>query len=47
MLQECPDVSSACSRLCEMYDVDDQTLREDLAAFIERLVARGLLRVDD
>jgi coenzyme PQQ synthesis protein D (PqqD) len=46
VLQEFPDASEACDRLCAIYDVDDETLRSDLAAFIARLADAGLLRVD-
>ena len=43
-LDECPDVAAAHAQLCERYEVDPEVLREDLAAFVERLVELELLR---
>jgi Coenzyme PQQ synthesis protein D (PqqD) len=42
-LEESPDVATAFVRLRDTYEVDEQTLRDDLAEFVERLVALGLL----
>jgi hypothetical protein len=42
-LEAAPDVATAFTQLCELYEVDDETLGRDLAAFIERLVASGML----
>jgi Coenzyme PQQ synthesis protein D (PqqD) len=43
VLEAAPDVATACTRLCELYEVDEETLRRDLAAFIEQLVTSGML----
>jgi hypothetical protein len=42
-LEESDDVAGAYARLSEMYDVDGDILRNDLAVFIHDLVAKGLL----
>lgn len=42
-LEESPDVAAAYEQLCDLYEVDLDTLRRDLASFIERLVANGML----
>lgn len=42
-LEESPDVPTALASLTDLYDIDEQTLRDDLAAFVERLIALGLL----
>lgn len=44
-LCEAGSVEAASSRLVEEYDVEPETLRNDLLALTEKLVARGLLRV--
>jgi hypothetical protein len=44
-LEQCPDVAAAYGQLCDLYDVDPNVLRADLAAFIARLVERELLRI--
>jgi hypothetical protein len=46
-LQERPDVPAALDRLQAIFDIDDETLRRDLATFVATLVDIGLLRVDD
>jgi hypothetical protein len=38
------DVDAAYARLLEEYEVDGDVLRTDLEDFIERLIAKGLLR---
>jgi hypothetical protein len=43
VLEASPDVATAYAQLSETYDVDQQTLRDDLDAFVKRLVALGLL----
>ena len=42
-LEQCDDVAAAYDRLLATYEVDEARLRGDLAAFIEELVAKGLL----
>ncbi len=42
-LDECDDVAAAYALLCTTYDIDAETLRADLATFIQALVAKGLL----
>ena len=42
-LEEAGDVAGAYERLCELYEVQPETLRADLAGFVERLVELGLL----
>ena len=42
-LEESPDVATAYEQLCELYEIDQDTLRRDLAVFIERLIATGML----
>lgn len=42
-LDESADVAAAYALLCEIYDVDAETLRSDLGAFIGQLVEKGLL----
>jgi hypothetical protein len=42
-LEESRDVGIAYERLCGTYEVDQETLRGDLAAFVDRLVGLGLL----
>jgi hypothetical protein len=44
-LEQSPDVATAHSHLCDLYEVDPDVLRADLAAFIERLVEREMLRI--
>lgn len=44
-LDECDDVEAAYTRLRTVYQVDAETLRDDLAAFIQQLVDKGLLTV--
>jgi hypothetical protein len=43
ILEAAPDVATAFTRLCELYEVDEETLSRDLASFIEQLVANGML----
>jgi Coenzyme PQQ synthesis protein D (PqqD) len=38
------DVDAAYARLLEEYEVDGDVLRTDLEDFVERLIAKGLLR---
>jgi hypothetical protein len=38
-------VAAAHAHLCDVYEVEPDVLRADLAAFIERLVERGMLRI--
>lgn len=45
VLDECDDVEAAYARLCSVYEVDAETLRNDLAAFIQQLLDKGLLTV--
>lgn len=42
-LEESPDVQTAYARLCDIYEVDEETLLNDLAAFVARLITLGLL----
>jgi Coenzyme PQQ synthesis protein D (PqqD) len=42
-LEESADVAAAYARLCDTFEVDHETLRRDLAAFIRDLVEKGLL----
>jgi hypothetical protein len=42
-LDECEDVAGAFTLLSATYDVDAQTLRNDLGTFIQELVDKGLL----
>jgi hypothetical protein len=42
-LDESPDVATALKQMLTVYEVDEATLRRDLAGFIERLVANGML----
>jgi Coenzyme PQQ synthesis protein D (PqqD) len=44
-LEQCPDVAAAYSQLCDLYEVDPDVLRADLAAFIARLVEREMLHI--
>ena len=44
-LAECDDVESAVSRLLADFDVDEATLRTDLAVLIEKMREAGLVRV--
>jgi hypothetical protein len=44
-LDQSPDVAAAHAHLCDVYEVEPEVLRADLAAFIERLVERGMLRI--
>jgi hypothetical protein len=46
LLDESPDVATACDRLLALFEVDEDTLRADLGDFIAKLVDRGLLRVE-
>ena len=46
LLTEHKDAEKALAVLLEEYDVDEATLRKDLAELIDRLVASGLLAVD-
>jgi hypothetical protein len=47
VLQEHPAPAEACERLCAMFDVEEETLRGDLAGLIARLADAGMLHVDD
>jgi hypothetical protein len=42
-LDGCDDVAAAYDLLCTTYDVDPETLRNDLSTFIQGLVEKGLL----
>jgi hypothetical protein len=42
-LDESADVAAAYALLCDTYDVDAETLRDDLGAFISELLEKGLL----
>jgi hypothetical protein len=42
-LDESPDVAAAYALLCDLYEVDAETLRNDLGAFIGEFVEKGLL----
>jgi hypothetical protein len=44
-IEQSPDVAAAHSQLCDMYDVDPDALRADLARFITNLVDLELLRI--
>jgi hypothetical protein len=44
-LDECDDVEAAHAQLCALYEIDATTLSQDLAAFIQQLVDKGLLTV--
>ena len=44
-LRESEDVESAVSRLLTEFDVDEDTLRADLAVLIEKMRQAGLLTV--
>jgi hypothetical protein len=45
-LTEAGTVDGAHAALRAEYDVDPDVLRRDLDAFVEKLIARGLVRVD-
>ena len=40
------DQEEICRELLEEYEVDPEQLRDDIAAFLEVLVAKGLARID-
>jgi hypothetical protein len=42
-LEDSPDVATAYERLRDLFEVDEKVLREDLAEFIDRLLAEGIL----
>ncbi len=44
-LDESDDVEAAYERLQALYEVDSETLRNDLVGFIQELVDKGLLIV--
>jgi hypothetical protein len=43
VLEESADVASAYQVLCATYDVDEDKLHDDLGAFIQELIEKGLL----
>jgi hypothetical protein len=42
-LDQSEDVAAAYALLCATYDVDPETLRNDLAVLIQTLIEKGLL----
>ncbi len=47
VLVTAPSVGAAFDTLAEEYEVEPETLRADLAAFIERLAEAGLIAIED
>lgn len=45
LLSEHQETATVLARLLDEYDVDEATLRQDLAALIDQLVAAGLVTV--
>jgi hypothetical protein len=40
-------VSEICAALSEIYDIDESALEQRVIAFLEELLARGLVRIAD
>ena len=47
LLTESPDVGAAFEAALAEYDVDAETLEQDIADLVERLAAEGLVDVSD
>jgi hypothetical protein len=45
LLSTLGDPAAACTRLLEIYEVDEETLRRDLAELIGRLAEAGMIEV--
>jgi Coenzyme PQQ synthesis protein D (PqqD) len=45
-LVETRNIDGACEKLLALYDVDPERLRGDLESFVQKLIERGLVRVD-
>lgn len=46
LLVEQPDVNTVVEQMCDLYDVDEATMRRDLALFLARLADAGLVHAD-
>ena len=46
-LSETGKVGEAVNRLLEEFEVDEETVRKDLAELLEELVENGLVTIDD
>lgn len=46
LLMEDGNTESVIAKMLEMYEVDEERLRSDMARFIEQLYAQGLARLE-
>ncbi len=47
VLVDAPSIESAFESLADEFDIDGDTLRRDLSAFIETLADAGLIAIED